>query len=116
MEVLEVKVAEIKPLFRSDYTGSPSLEERMKKSGWLEIKPIPVIKTPDDLVSRWGEFTFVDGVRRFKAARAAGLETIRVLVYGQEDNIDEVVEMSGGNSSGKAWNYDSHLMYLRNPF
>ncbi len=63
----DITIAELEPLFGLGYYN-PCLVEKVKRDGWNDVDPIPVIEIPERLRIGERKYVFGDGRNRYDAA------------------------------------------------
>ena len=102
MEARSIPINQIDSLSRArTYIGS--FTEQLKAKGPDSFPPIPVFELPNDLRTEH-LYSNMDGGHRLGAHIAAGQTEIRCVVFGPNDDPDEVAAVTGG---GHPVSYDA---------
>ena len=102
MERKRIKLDEIAPSFgdvaQSGHFHNSDLINKVKKDGWQEIPPIPVVEIPEHLrhLVNGKKYHYTDGNHRYDAAFINGEEDIDSIIYGEKDDLEEVSKQTGG--------------------
>ena len=111
MKRLTLKLKELRPAYKINRINvdSSDLEAKMREGG-REIPPIPVIELPADLKNNGEKYSFCDGHNRYAAAKAVGIDSVKCLLYIDEDDLNEVSRMTGEAS---LMSQSQFIKYLR---